>query len=68
MISKHVGHDEDEIHDFMKEKFLGTRLIEIAGERARVSPSTRKLKVKDFSAYMEKVESWAIEEIGIWLE
>lgn len=68
MVAKHVGHEPDEIHEMMKEKFLGTRVIEIAGERAQVSPSTRKLKVKDFREYVDKCEEWAIEKLGVWLD
>jgi len=67
-ISGNTGHDVDEIHELLKMKFLGKRAIEIAGERAVVSPSTRKLKVKEFKEYMDKVEGWAIENLGVWLE
>ena len=68
MVAKHTGHDKDEVHDFAKQKFLGTRTIEIAGERAQVAPSTRRLKVKEFKDYMDNVENWMITEFGLWLD
>lgn len=68
LLSTTTGHDKDELHDWCKEKFLGTRVIEIAGERRQVSPSTRRLKVDEFATYMTKVETWAIESLGVWLE
>lgn len=68
MVGKHTGHEPDELHDYFKEKFLGTREIVVAGERAQVRPSTRRLKTKEFAEYMDKVESDMIERLGIWLE
>jgi hypothetical protein len=68
LMGKHTGHDRDELHDFFKEKFLGTREIVVAGERAIIRPSTRRLKTKEFAEYMDKVENFAIEELQIWLE
>ncbi len=65
---KHTGHERDELHDFFKQKFLGTRVVEIAGERAMVSPSTRRLKVKEFKEYMDNVENFMIGEFGLWLD
>lgn len=67
-VAEHTGHDKDELHEWFKEKFLGTREIEIAGETRVVSPSTRRLKVHEFHAYMTKVETWTIETLGVWLE
>lgn len=67
-VADFTGHDKDELHEWMKEKFLGTRSIEIAGERRAVAPSTRRLKVDAFASYMTKVETWCIETLGVWLE
>lgn len=67
-IAKETGHDKDEIHDYLKQKYLGTREIMIAGERANISPSSKRLKKKEFHEYMEKCENWAIESLGVWLE
>jgi hypothetical protein len=67
-IAMETGHEKDEIHEFCKEKFLGTRVIEIAGERANVSPSTRRLTVQEFRDYSEKVEQFMIETLGVWLD
>lgn len=67
-VAKKTGHDSDEIHDFWKERFLGTRAIEIAGERVTVRPSTKRLNVQQFNDFMERCENWSITELGVWLE
>lgn len=67
-IAKETGNDKDEVHEFFKQKFLGERVVEIAGERATVRPSTTRLKKHEFNDYMEKVEAWGIEHAGVWLE
>lgn len=67
--AKKMGeYDADDLHEFFKQKFLGTRVVEIAGERATVQPSTRKLSTKRFRNYMDQVEGFLIEKLGVWLE
>lgn len=67
-IAEHTGHGKDELHDFFKAKFLGMQETEVAGETVTHQRSSAKLKVKDFLEYSEKVEMFAITELGIWLE
>jgi hypothetical protein len=68
LLASTTGHDRDELHEWCKDKFLGTREIEISGERRIVRPSTRRLKVDEFAVYMDQVEHWMIETLGVWLE
>lgn len=67
-ISQHTGHDKDELHEMMKARFLGTFEKELAGETITAIRSSAKLKVKEFAEYSEKVESWMVSTLGIWLE
>lgn len=68
LFAKETGHDADELHDILKEKFLGTREVVIAGERYVARPSTKKLSTENFRKYADQVENWGIEVLGIWLE
>ena len=67
-IAEHTGHDKDELHEMFKAKFLGAGERELAGETVTFIKSSAKLKVKEFVEYSEKVEHWAIEHLGVWLE
>lgn len=67
-ISSHTGHDKDELHEMMKARFLGPFEREIAGETITAIRSSARLKVGEFRDYMERIESWAIEHLGVWLE
>jgi hypothetical protein len=67
-ISEHTGHDKDELHEMMKARFLGSFEKEIAGEKITAIKSSARLKVKEFLEYSERVEHWAVETLGVWLE
>ena len=67
-IAEHTGHDKDELHEMFKVKFLGTMERELAGEKITAIRSSARLKVREFRDYMEQVEHWAIETLGVWLE
>ncbi len=67
-IAEHTGHDADELHQALKAKFLGMATVELDGHVVEVPRSSAKLKVKEFAEYSERVESWMIETLGIWIE
>lgn len=67
-ISDHTGHDKNELHEMFKNRFLGMQTTEIAGETITHQRSSAKLKVAEFQEYMERVEAWMVETLGIWLE
>jgi hypothetical protein len=68
LISQKTGHDRDELHDLFKNRFLGTVEIELNGEKHTVLRSSRKLKVGEFKDFSDRVEAWAVETLGVWLE
>ena len=67
-IKEVTGHETDELHEIFKQKFLGMQTAEIAGREVTHQRSSARLKTSEFAEYMERVESWAIETLGVWLE
>lgn len=67
-IAEHTGHDKDELHSALKARFLGVSTVVLDGKTVEVPRSSSKLKVKEFAAFSEQVEAWAIEHLGVWLE
>lgn len=61
-----LGYTAEELHCVFAQKFLGARQKIMYGESALVDvPSTRRLDTKEFSAYLEKIETFANTELGI---
>ena len=54
-----LGYDEGEMHELMKYKFLSYKQ-EMLGDEMVVIPSTSKLTIKEFVAYLDKVERFAV--------
>ncbi len=48
-------------HEYFKRLFLGTEVMEIDGKIYHAPKSTRKLKVKPFAKYLEKLDWWCAE-------
>jgi len=67
-VSDHTGHDPADLHEMFKAKFLGAEEKELNGEKITTVKSSAKLKVGEFRDYMERVEAWAVETLGVWLE
>jgi hypothetical protein len=54
-----LGYDEGEMHELLKYKFLSYKQ-EMLGDEMVVIPSTSKLTIKEFVAYLSKVENFAV--------
>ena len=63
-IAEHTGYDRDEVHDFLKRKFLTPTVIEIGGEVCE-RYTTTKLSTQEMSDYMERCRAWAVSELGL---
>jgi len=63
-VAEHTGYSSQEIHEFMKQKFLKPKRVEVQGE-TREYYSTTKLTTQEMSDYMEAVRAWAATELGI---
>lgn len=56
VIAAETGHDEEELHELFKQKFLPTRFLRTKdGKEYRVPKSTTKLKKHEFGEYLEKI-------------
>ena len=62
-IGDYIGYSQDEMHKILKFKFLRTERI-LNGESFEVLKSTTSLSVEDMTDYMDKIESWAVIELG----
>ena len=66
-VGEYTGMDRDDIHEFLKSKFLPPRYVVIGGETKQVSPSTRKLNTAEMGEYMDRIHAWASTELGLRL-
>lgn len=63
LIAEWSGHEREEVHDAMKEKFLSRTTIDFpGGKRLVVSPSTAELDTVEFQVYLDRVKRWAAEQ------
>ena len=62
-----TGHSVDELHELCKAMFLPRKEIEVAGEKREVCGASHKLNKKDFRDFMEQVEAFYIEKLGVFL-
>ena len=60
-----TGHTPEEIHEAMKRKFLPPKFVKIGEEEVGLPGSTAVLDVKEFSAFVERVQAFAAQELGI---
>lgn len=70
LISEHTGYTPDEVHEFLKMKFLPKRLAlqdrngVIEGEYV-VGGSTTKLNKLQFGEYLAQIQQWAAETLDV---
>ena len=60
-------HQNEDIHEFMKDKFLDRKAVTIGGDVKVVSASTAKLNVSEMSAYLERLDIYCADELNITL-
>lgn len=64
-MAEHTGHSPEEVHEAMKSKFLPRRVVTVGNEELVVLGSSAKLDVKEFSDFVEQVQMFASQELGI---
>ena len=67
IISNDTGEDADDLHKYFKSKFLQPVLVDVAGDTEKIYRSTTKLSTLDMSEYMDKINSFAVSQLGIIL-
>jgi hypothetical protein len=69
-LSDYTGFTPDEMHDWLKMKFIPKKLAvcdgngEIQGEFV-LGGSTRKMNTAQFTEYLEAIRGWAASELGV---
>ncbi len=67
-IAGYIGETREAVHDYLKEMFLARRDVELLeGKHITMPPTTRMLSVEEFRAYMDSIQRWAIEFLGLVL-
>jgi hypothetical protein len=64
-IARETGNDTETIHEAMKARFLDPVVVKLGDEPISVTGSSRKLDVKEFSEFVERVQAFAASELGI---
>jgi hypothetical protein len=66
LICDHTGMEMDDIKTYLMSKAFGTKEIEIAGETiSRPMKGTSDLDAEQFSWFLEWIEQWAAQELGM---
>ncbi len=70
MLSEHTGYTADEIHDFLKAKFIPKRLAVCDGngviqDEVVLGGSTREMNKVEFGEYVEAIQIWAAESLDV---
>lgn len=60
-LSEQTGHDTEELHEYMKRRFLGAELKTILGVEIEVPKSTADLRVAPFAEFLTKIEVMAAQ-------
>ena len=56
-LAKHTGHEAETLHEMMKVRVLGTRMVEVGDKTYEVPNSTTKLGVKEMARFLEAIEA-----------
>lgn len=69
VISKHIidttgaHYSTDDMHDYFRQLFLPQHTVEVNEVIVKARKSTAKLKVGEFAAYLEQIESYATDSL-----
>ena len=65
MIAAETGHSTEEIHEYMKDKYLPKVYVSIKGEERELTKSTTALDTMFFESYLEQVRAFAATELSM---
>lgn len=57
----------EEIHEWLKKRFLAIKVVEIAGEAHPCTATTTKLNTKEMSDYLDTINNFCASELGLFL-
>lgn len=65
MLCDLTGHEKDEIHEYLCNKFIGAdKSMYLFGEMIKVRPKSSILKTSEFKEYCKKIREWAYDKFG----
>jgi hypothetical protein len=64
LISEHTGYTPDEVHEFLKLKFL-SKIIVMAGKDERIPRSSTELSTLEWERWMTEIREWAAQDLGL---
>jgi len=72
MLSDHTGYTPDEMHAYLKTKFIPKRLAVNASngiicDELVIGGSTRTMSTIQFGEYMESIRQWAAETVDLYI-
>lgn len=65
MIAAETGHTTEEIHEYMKAKFLPRVFMKLGTEEQQLTKSTTTLSTFDFEEYLDHIRAFASTELGM---
>ena len=65
VIASETGNDVDRLHEIAKKKFNGEMVLLPKSGAEMVGKSTGDLDSKEFSAYINRVKLWALDEFNV---
>jgi hypothetical protein len=72
-IRVHIGdstgkfYSSEQVHEWLKEKFLPTNIVEIGGLAVKCAATTTKLNTKEMAEYLTMIEQFCAAELGLFL-
>lgn len=64
LLSEHTGYTEEEIHEILKQKFLGC-IVSFGRQTYNVGKSTTELDTIEMTEYMDRIRMWSAAEFGL---
>ena len=70
LLSEHTGYSANEMHDFLKTRFIPKRVAVCDGngviqDELVLGGSTREMDNEEFAAYVEEICQWAAETLDV---
>ena len=62
-----TGEDKERLHEYFKARYLGISTVEVFGVDVQMSASTTKLDTKEMTHYLDRIQQFALVDLGIAL-
>ena len=62
-----TGEDKERLHEYFKARYLGVSTVEVFGVDVQMSASTTKLDTKEMTHYLDRIQQFALVDLGIAL-